>query len=102
MMFVYLESVYAIHKIVSELHLQRGSGVLQVYKVVEEVCHPHVGVVARLLGPHQVCNHLRRHPRVQVHVLDLAVKTEIDRYPDAVSPAIVPLFVPVPEHDEVF
>ena len=99
MMFVYLESVYAIHKIVSELHLQRGCGVLQVDKVVEEVSHPYVGVVARLLGPHQVCDHLRCHPRVQVHVLDLAIKTEIDRHPDAVTPAIVPLFVPVPEQD---
>ena len=99
---IYLEPVYSIHEVVRKLHLQRGGGVLEADEVVEEVGHPHVGVVARLLGPHQVRDHLRGQPRVKVHVLDLSVITEIDRHPDTVTPPIVPLFVPVPKQDEVF
>ena len=95
--FVYLEPVNSIHEVVRELHLQRGGGVLEVDKIVEEVSHPHVVVVAPLLSPHHVSDHLCRHLGVQVHVLDLADKTKIDRHPDAVTPAIVPLLVSVPE-----
>ena len=93
----YLEPVYSIYEVVRELHLQGGGGVLEVDEVVQEVRHPHVGVVAPLLGPHQVADHLRRHLGVQVHVLDLSVKTKIDRHPDTVTPAVVPLLIPVPE-----
>ena len=93
----YLEPVNSIHEVVSELHLQRGGGVLEVDKVVEEVSHPHVGVVSPLLGSHHVGNHLRRHLGVQVHVLDLAVITKIDWHPDTMTPPVMPLLVPVPE-----
>ena len=103
---IYLEPVYSIYKIVRKLHLQGGGGVLEVDEVVEEVGHPHVRVVAPLLGPHQVGDHLRRHLGVEVHVLDLAVIAKIDWHPNTVTPAIMPLLVPVPEpfpfpHDNV-
>ena len=95
--YIYLEPVYSIYEVVGKLHLQRGGGVLEVDEVVQEVRHPHVGVVAPLLGPHQIANHLCRHLGVQVHVLDLSVKTKINRHPDTVTSAIMPLLVPVPK-----
>ena len=95
--YIYLEPVYSIYEVVGKLHLQRGGGVLEVDEVVEEVGHPHVGVVAPLLGPHQISDHLCCHLGVQVHVLDLSVKTKIDRHPNTVTSAIMPLLVPIPE-----
>ena len=99
---MYLEPIYSIHEVVWELHLKRGGGVPSSCQDCDPP--PWLSSGQRSSAPSSKspgsCSWPGRHHHLHLHhhhVLHLAVKAEIDRHPDAVTPALVPLLVPVPE-----
>ena len=91
----YFKPIYSINQIIRKLHLQCSCGIFQVDEIVEKIRHLYFSIVTFFFRSKYICNHLRRHCGVKIHVFHLTIISEIDWDTDTVTSPIMPFLIAI-------